>query len=191
MFASQLVEGRFLELDITYSGEIAKYDSSPLTMSLAKGILSPILKETVNFINAVALAKERGINIKEAKSTKEQEFVNLIEVGIKTDKETRKICGTLSSNKQPRIVKIDEYYVEAVPEGEMIFLQNWDKPGLIGNLGSLMGKQNINIAAMTFGRDKRGGKAISVLNVDSPITADLLDKIRKIENVLGVKVIRG
>lgn len=190
MFASQLVEGRFLELDITYSGEIAKYDSSPLTMSLAKGILSPILKETVNFVNAVSLAKERGINIKEAKSTKEQEFVNLIEVGIKTDKETRKICGTLSSNKQPRIVKIDEYYVEAIPEGEMIFLQNWDKPGLIGNLGSLMGKQGINIAAMTFGRDKRGGKAISVLNVDSPITADILDKIRKIENVLGVKVIR-
>lgn len=191
MFASQLIEGRFLELDITYSGEIAKYDSSPLTMSLAKGLLSPILKETVNFINAVALAKERGINIKEAKSTKEQEFVNLIEVSIKTDKESRKICGTLSANKQPRLVKIDEYYLEAIPEGEMIFLQNWDKPGLIGNLGSLMGKESINIAAMTFGRDVRGGKAISVLNVDSPITPGILEKIRKIENVLGVKVIRA
>jgi D-3-phosphoglycerate dehydrogenase len=190
MFAGQLVEGGFRELSITYSGEISKYDLSPLTMSLAKGILSPILKETVNFINALPLAKERGIEIKESKSAREREFVTLLELQIKTDKESKRIWGTLSSNKQARVVKIDEYYVELYPVGEMIFLQNWDRPGLIGSLGTLLGKQGINIAAMTFGRDKPGGKAISVLNVDSPISPALLEQIRKLENVLTAKIIR-
>lgn len=189
-FSAQLVEGRFLELNIVYSGDIIQYDTSPLTMALAKGILYPILKETVNFINAVSLAKERGIKIQEAKSSKEGEFVNLIQLEIKTDKETRKIFGTLSSNKQPRIVKVDEYYVELSPVGEMIFIQNQDKPGVIGNLGTLMGKHNINIAAMTFGRNKPGGRAISILNVDTPISVEILEKIKKTENILSVKIIK-
>jgi D-3-phosphoglycerate dehydrogenase len=189
-FSSQLVEGRFQELHITYSGDIVQYDLGPLTMSLVKGVLSPILKETVNFVNAISLARERGIKISEAKSTNEEEFVNLIQLEIKTDQECRIISGTLSSNKQPRIVKIDDYYVELSPVGEMIFIQNWDKPGIIGNLGTVLGEHKINIAAMTFGRDKPGGKAISVLNVDSAISSDILEKIKKTENVLGVKVIK-
>ncbi len=190
MFSGQLAEGRFQELSISYSGEIVQYDLSPLTMSLVKGILSPILKETVNFINAVALAKARGIKISEAKSSKEAEFVNLIQLEIKTDKETKIISGTLSSNKQPRIVKVDGYYLEVSPVGEMIFIQNWDRPGIIGNLGTLLGKHNINIAAMTFGREKPGGRAISILNVDTPVSAEILDKIKKIENILSAKVVK-
>ena len=188
-FLAQLAQGRYQELNINYSGEIVKHDLSPLTMSLVKGVLSPILKETVNFINATALAKERGIQVKESKLSKEAEFVNLVQLEIKTDKETRRIAGTLASNKQPRIVKIEDYYVEATPAGEMLVIQNLDKPGIIGNLGTLLGKHNINIAAMTFGREKPGGEAISLLNVDSPITADILDKIKKTENILSVKVI--
>ncbi|MFA5156899.1 MAG: phosphoglycerate dehydrogenase [Candidatus Omnitrophota bacterium] len=190
IFSGQLVEGRFQELSITYSGEIIQYNLSPLTMALVKGILSPILKETVNFINAVSLARERGINVRESKSSKEGEFVNLIQLEIRTDKETKKIAGTLSANKQPRIVKIDESYMEVTPVGEMIVMQNWDRPGIIGSLGTLMGKHNINIAAMTFGRRERGGKATSVLNVDSPISPEVLESIRKTENVLEVKIIR-
>jgi len=190
LFSSQLIEGRFQELHITYSGDIVQYDLGPLTMSLVKGVLSPVLKETVNFVNAISLARERGIKISEAKSSNEEEFVNLVQLEIQTDQETKVISGTLSSNKQPRIVKIDGYYVELYPTGDMIFIQNWDKPGIIGNLGTLLGKHNINIAAMTFGRDKPGGKAISVLNVDSPISSELLEKIRKAENILGVKIIK-
>jgi D-3-phosphoglycerate dehydrogenase len=72
----------------------------------------------------------------------------------------------------------------------MLFVNNWDRPGLIGNLGTLMGKHNINIAAMTFGRDEPGGKAISVLNIDSPATPEVLEKVRKTENIIAVKVIK-
>ncbi|MEK6727487.1 MAG: phosphoglycerate dehydrogenase [Candidatus Omnitrophota bacterium] len=189
-FSSQLIEGRISALNITYSGDIIQHDLTPLTLALAKGVLSPILQETVNFINAVSLAKERGIKINEAKSSKEEEFVTLIQLEIKTDKEIKRISGTLSSNKQPRIVKIDEYYVELAPVGEMIFIKNWDKPGIIGNLGTLLGEHNINIAAMTFGRDKPGGKSISVLNVDSPVSSGIQEKIKKLENILTAKLIR-
>jgi D-3-phosphoglycerate dehydrogenase len=189
-FSSQLVEGRLAEINISYSGEITKHEVAPLTLALVKGVLSPMLQETVNFINAVSLAKERGIKINESKSSREEEFLTLIQLELKTDKENRKISGTLSSNKQPRIVKIDEYYVELYPLGELVFIQNLDKPGLIGNLGTLFGKHNINIAAMTFGRDKPHGKAISVLNVDSPVSSDLLEKIKKLENILSVKIVR-
>jgi D-3-phosphoglycerate dehydrogenase len=190
MFSAQLVEGRFQELVINYSGQITKYDLSSVTMALAKGVLTPILKETVNFVNGVSLLKERGIKLRESKSAQEGEFVNLIQLEIKTDKETKSVCGTLSSNKQPRIVKIDDYYLELYPIGEMVFIRNWDKPGLIGSLGTFMGKNGINIAAMTFGRDKPGGKAISVLNVDSQVSPEILDKIRELENILTVKIIR-
>lgn len=190
MFTAQFVEGRFQEITITYSGEITAHNLTPVTMSIVKGVLSPILKETVNFVNAVSLAKERGIRLRESKSLQEGEFVNLIELEIKTDKETKAVAGTLAANKQPRIVKIDEYYVELSPVGEMVFIQNWDKPGLVGSLGTLLGKLNINIAAMTFGRDRPDGKAINVLNVDSPISPDILEKVRKLENILIAKVIR-
>jgi len=190
MFAAQLVEGRFQELRISYSGDIIKHDLTPLTLALVKGALSPSLQETVNFINATNLAKERGISIKEVKSTKEAEFATLIQLEIITDKESRVVCGTLSANKQPRIVKIDDYYVEVSPLGEMIMIQNLDKPGIIGNLGTLLGKCNINIAAMTFGREKLGGKAISILNVDAPVSGELLDKVKKLENILAVKTIK-
>ncbi len=188
-FLAQLVEGRFQEVNISYSGEIIRHDLSPLTMALVKGILYPILKETVNFINATSLAGDRGIKIKESKLTREAEFVNLIQLEIKTDKESRKIAGTLSANKQPRIVKIDDYYVESTPAGDMLVIKNKDKPGIIGNLGTLMAKHKINIAAMTFGREKPGGIAISLLNVDSQVSQELLEKIRKTENILAAKVI--
>ena len=189
-FASQLAEGRTQELNITYGGDIIQHDLTSLTMALVKGVLYPIMQETVNFVNAVSLAKGRGIKINEVKSSKEEEFVNLIQLEIKTDKETRKILGTLSSNKQPRIVKIDEYYLDLSPVGVMIFIRNLDKPGLIGSLGTFLGKQNVNIATMTFGRDKPGGRAISVLNVDSPIPLDMQEQIKKLENILTVKVIK-
>ncbi|MFH1199297.1 MAG: phosphoglycerate dehydrogenase [Candidatus Omnitrophota bacterium] len=189
-FSAQLAEGRYQEINISYSGDIAKHNLSPVTMALIKGTLSPILNETVNFINAASLAKERGIKVSESKSLKEEEFVNLVKLELKTDQESRKVFGTLSSNKQPRIVKIDEYYLEFYPTEELLYIQNWDKPGLIGSLGTTLGQGGINIAAMTFGRDKPGGKAVSVLNIDSPVSSGLMDKLRKLENILTVKGIK-
>ncbi|MCM8770690.1 MAG: phosphoglycerate dehydrogenase [Candidatus Omnitrophica bacterium] len=189
-FGCQLSEGRIQEVKITYTGEISQQDVSPLVLALVKGLLTPILQDTVNFINALRLAKERGIRIEEVRLSKEEEFVNLISLEIKTDKGIYSLSGTLSSNKQPRIVKINDYYVEIAPQGVMLIVHNWDRPGIIGNIGTLLGRHNINIAAMTFGREKPGGRAITVLNVDNPLSEEILQNIKKLENILSVKVIK-
>ncbi|MDD5044259.1 MAG: phosphoglycerate dehydrogenase [Candidatus Omnitrophica bacterium] len=189
-FACQLIEGRLQEVKIIYSGDIIQQDIAPIAMALVKGLLTPILRDSVNYINAITLAKERGIKLEEVRLAQEEEFVNLITLDIKTDKGGYSVSGTLSSNKKPRIVKIEGYYVETAPAGSMLVTYNLDKPGIIGNLGALLGKYNINIAAMTFGREKQGGKAITVLNVDSPISEEILEKIKKLENILSVKVIK-
>ena len=189
-FGGQLAEGRLKELSITYSGDLAKYNLTPITLAIIKGVLFPVLKETVNFINSVSIAKERGVKIKEAKAASEEEFLNMIKLEIKTDKDIRVVYGTLSSNNQPRVIKIDDYYVEVSPIGEMLMIRNLDRPGIIGNLGTLLGKHNINIAAMSFGRKTPGGEAVSILNVDSDISLDILEKIKKLENILAVKIVK-
>lgn len=189
-FASQLIEGRISELEVAFVGDITKYDTTSLSMAIVRGMLYPVLKETVNFINAIPLANSRGIEIKETKSSNIDEFVNLVTVTIKSDKETRSVSATLSANREPRIVKIDSFYVEASPVGNLVVMKNWDKPGFIGSMASLIGKNNINIAALVFGRKDPGGIAVSIMNVDSPISNEVLEQIKKLENILAVKLIK-
>jgi D-3-phosphoglycerate dehydrogenase len=189
-FTSQISEGAINEVNIVYSGDIAKHDTAPLTMALIKGLLSPILQDTVNFINSKALAKERGVRVTESKSMQSEEFVTLISLEVKTNKETHRIAGTLFTKTEPRIVKIDEFFVEAIPMGCMLIMHNWDKPGIIGGLGSVMGEYNINIAAMSFGREKQGGRALTVLNVDSCVSAEILEKVKKLKHILSAKTVQ-
>ncbi len=190
LLAGQILEGRIEQVTIVYSGAMAQYDIKPLNMALVKGLLYPSLQETVNFINSLSLANERGILIKEEKLAKEEDYSSLISLNVKTDKVSLVIAGTLFANNQPRIVKINDYYVEAEPKGHMLVINNYDKPGIIGTLGTLLGVNKINIARMTFGRQEPGGKSISVLNIDSPIGPDILSKIKKLENIYDVKQVK-
>jgi D-3-phosphoglycerate dehydrogenase len=190
LLSSQLVEGRVSQVNITYSGEVIQHDVTPLTLALVKGLLTPVLEETVNFVNSLNQAKARGIKVREAKSSSSEEFTNLISLDVITEKETRRVCGTLFSKNNPRIVKIDDFYVEAIPSGYMLFTKNWDKPGVIGALGTTLGEHNINIAGMTFGRLRPQGEAITVLNIDAPAPGEILKKIRELPNVLDVKFIK-
>jgi D-3-phosphoglycerate dehydrogenase len=189
-FTSQIAEGAITEVNIALSGDITRHDTAPLRMALMKGLLAPILQDTVNFINALALAKERGIRVTESKSMQAEEFVTLVSLEVKTSKETHRVAGTLFTKTEPRLVKIDEFFVEAIPVGCMLILHNWDKPGLIGSLGTLLGEHKINIAAMSFGREKQGGRALSVLNVDTCVSAEILEKVRKLNNILLVKAVQ-
>jgi len=189
-FAGQLINGRISEIQITYSGVVTQHKVAPLTLSLVNGLLTPILGESINFVNALDLAKERAINVQEVKSTKEEEFVNCLNVAVKTDKETFRIWGTLSGNNQPRIVKINSVYVEAAPNGDMLFINNNDKPGIVGAVGTILAEENINIAGITFGREARGGTAISVVNVDSAVSEKTIEKLKNTKDILFVKFLK-
>jgi D-3-phosphoglycerate dehydrogenase len=187
---SQLAEGHIKRVKVRYVGEILKYDLSPFTVSLMKGMLTPILQETVNFVNSLVIAKERGISIIESKTAEVQDFANLIEVEVETDKMKNSLMGTLFTKVDPRIVMINEFYVESVPEGYMLVISNNDVPGIIGQIGTLLGKNNINIAGMSFGRDKKGGRAVSILNIDSDVPKKVLDEMRKAKNINEVKLVK-
>ncbi len=188
-FASQIFEGAITEVTLECRGEASELNISPLTIAALKGLLTPILEETVNFVNAPFIAKERGIEVKETKSRDSGDYQSLIALKVKSPVSEIHIAGTLFSKKDPRIVKIDNFSVEIMPEGHMLVMNNNDKPGVIGNIGMLLGKNNINIARMHFGRETAGGRAISVVNIDSPVTVKLLKEIKKLPNILDVKVI--
>ena len=107
-----------------------------------------------------------------------------------SDKETFALLGTLTSNKQPRIVKINGVYVEAVPSGNMLYINNNDKPGIVGAVGTILADGQINIAGITLGRENTQGVAVSVVNVDNEIPEALIEKLRQTKNILFVKTIK-
>ena len=186
-FASQIFEGGATEITVEYRGEASEINVAPVTIAAIKGYLSPILLETVNFVNAPFIAKERGIEVKETKSADAGDYYSMISLRIKTKEKETYLAGTLFSRKDPRIIRINDFKVEIVPEGELLLIYNNDKPGVIGNLGTLLGGSKINIARMHFGRETAGGMAISVISIDSTPTPEIIAQIRKLPNILSVK----
>lgn len=187
---AQLLSGPVKEITLNYAGKIIEYDTNPITMAYIKGFLTSAVGEMVNYVNAAVIAEERGIKVVESKTSNVEEFTHLITAKTKVKTKTLSISGALFANNEPRIVKIDNYYVDAIPEGNIIFISNKDVPGIVGQVGSLLGKNNINIAAMTFGREKQGGRAISLCNVDSAVSSDVLSEIKKAENIYDARLIQ-
>lgn len=188
-FLSQNFEGGINEIIVEYRGGVAELVLEPITVAVLKGILTPILEETVNFVNAPLIAKERGIEVKEVTTDDAGDYHSMLVIKIKAGAKRSMVAGILHGKKDPRIITIDGFAVEVVPEGEMLVVSNNDKPGVIGDIGALLGKNNINIARMQFGREKEGGRAISVISADTPVSKKLLSEIKKLPNVLSVKQI--
>jgi D-3-phosphoglycerate dehydrogenase / 2-oxoglutarate reductase len=188
-FAAQINDSSITEVSIEMRGDASEINSAPITIAVLKGILTPILQETVNFVNAPFIAKERGIEVKEVKSKDSGDYQSLLAVRLKSPQQEIYVAGTLFSKKEPWILRVDNFNVEVVPEGVMLFMHNNDKPGVIGNIGNLLGQKGINIARMHFGRESAGGRAVSVVNIDAPADNELLAEIRKLPNILDVKVI--
>ncbi len=182
--------GSFLAQGLDGGIEVARLDLEPVTVAALKGILAPILEETVNFINAPSIAKERGIEVKETTTDDAGDYLSMLVITIKSGKKEYSVSGILHGKKEPRIIEVNDFVVEVVPEGEMLVIANNDKPGVIGNIGTMLARHRINIARMHFGRQKQGGRAISVVSVDTTVSRDILSKIRKLPNVLSLKQIR-
>lgn len=190
LLQSQLSEGHIVRLKIEYIGDIGSYDTAPITVACIKGMLQPFMGETVNYVNARVLAKERGIAIEVSKTERKGDFTNLISVETRTEKQELVIWGTIFAKSDLRIVKINRYHVEAHPSGYMLVIRNRDVPGVVGQIGTILGQNRINIAEMTFGREKPGGRAVTVLNVDSIIPKNVLEKIKHCKNIFDAKLIK-
>lgn len=185
-FEAQLVKGGIKEVLIEYSGDILEYDVAPVTVALIKGLLKPILKENINFINAPVIARERGIKVIESKSSEEKDYKSMISLTVKTSRQELFAAGAIFGRQDPRIVMIDKFILDVIPEGNMIVLYNYDKPGVIGNIGTTLGNNNINIARLHLSREQVDGQALVVLSTDSLLSNDVLKMLRELPNVISV-----
>lgn len=181
IFLANLEDEAVEELNISYAGDLTAVGVAPLTQNIVKGFLTRHLGTHVNNVNASYLAEKRGITIHENKTSATRGFTNLISVEIRTKSIARRVSGTLLNGLGPRIVKVDDYSMDVIPEGHLIFVHHQDQPGAIGRVGNLLAKNDVNIAAMQVGRIHVGGSAIMMLTIDRPLTQDELEQIREME----------
>lgn len=187
LLQTQLTEGNVNKVKIKYIGDVTEYDITPITMAIVRGLLSPILQETINYMSALLIAKNRGIEVAESKTSEIIDFANAIAVTVETNKGKNLVMGSLFTKTDPRIIRINNFYVDLIPRGHLVYISNRDLPGVVGAIGTILGENNINIAGMTFGRIKPGGDAITVLNIDSAPTSEVLRKLRDMKNINDVK----
>ena len=187
---------RIEQFKVSYEGEIgmagagAGKDTRLITVAMLKSFLS-WFTDGVNYVNAEAIAKKSGIKVTESKTEDVENFSSLISITLQTNGEFKKtVAGTLFGKDDPRIVKIDEYRVDASPSGYMLICSFLDKPKVIGPVCTILGDMGINIAGMQVGREETGGEAVMVLNVDGSVSEDTMEEIKKVENIFDVKLVK-
>lgn len=181
-------DGAVEEIEVEYTGELAKTEVPALTTAFVKGLLNPVLQESVNFVNAPALAEKRNINIKESKSRKIGFFSTAITATIKTNKGQHTIVGTLFDGKEPKIVQIDGYRIDFKPEGILLLMPHINKPNMIGQVATILGTAGININGMQVGVHDDNTNIMAVAVTDD-IPNNIMLQLRGIEGILDVKLI--
>lgn len=185
----QISQSNVNDVEIEYSGEIAKKDVSPISIAAQQGFLEPILDDPVNFVNAESMMEARGVKIKETKTEYSEDFVSLITVRVDGPEGPTEVAGTLFGKSDPTIVNINGYRVDAQPTKNMLIVHNVDKPGMVGKVGSLLGEFEVNIAGMHNGRETVGGEAIMVLNVDGKVSEEARDRILEVDGIKGAEYV--
>jgi len=185
---TQLSQGGIERVTVEYSGEVASLSVAPLTIAVLQGLLTPILEHPVNYVNAPIVAKERGIEVKEVKIYDAGDFTSLIRVRVEAGKVAHQVAGTLYHKKEARVVEIDQFKVEMIPEGHMLFIHNMDRPGVIGKVANVLGDRGMNIVRMQCALEKRGGDALLIIACDAEFPSDVLDQIKSNANILSVNV---
>ena len=181
-FAGQATRSAIREVTISYEGVCGELNCKPLTAVVLQGLLGPSM-EGINMVNAPTIAKDRDIHVREVRTDDAGAFHSRIEVTVTTENQTRSLAGTLFHDR-PRLVEIKGIPIDATLGRNMLYITNYDKPGLIGALGSLLGDAGINIATFNLGRAQAGGDAIALLEVDEAPPPAVLAKIQGLEHVI-------
>jgi D-3-phosphoglycerate dehydrogenase len=177
-------------LEVTYEGALADYDCRVLTLSILRGVLAPVVDEPVTFVNAPQLAEQRGISVREVKSSSARDYVNLISVRGDASGRPTQVAGTLyGKHDAPRIVGLDEHIVDLPPSSHMLVVRNADVPGMIGTVGTILGRAGVNIADMDVGRSPTGEAAMMAISTSEPVPGAVVDEIRACDGVLDAKAI--
>lgn len=173
-----LAEAPMRRLAVDYVGRVAEADTRVLTLAAVKGALTGVVHEPVSYVNAPAIARERGLEVSERRSPESQDYVNLVVVRASTEAGDVAVGGTLVGPRNAeRLVRVYDFDIDIAPADHMVFFRYEDRPGVIGAVGTILGEAGINIASMEVGRKEAGGLALMCLTVDSPIPPEVLDRI--------------
>ena len=175
---AQLSMGPVKKIDIDYEGDFSGLDLTPITTAILKGFLAPMVQDAVNFVNSPLIAKEMGIKVTESNSAESDHFINLITLKVVTTEMTNTVSGTIFGKRDPRIVQINNFGLELIPEGHLALIYNQDKPGAIGSIGTTLGLHKINISRMQVGQDQDGENNIIFLRTDTSIPDHVLEELR-------------
>jgi D-3-phosphoglycerate dehydrogenase/(S)-sulfolactate dehydrogenase len=188
--AAQLAPQGPSEVAVEVSGELAAIPMRPLAARALVGILRHFLETPVNEVNAPAIARERGIHVREARSAEPHDWASLVTVTVRGAAGETTVAGTVYGKREARIVRVGAFRVEAVPEGDVIVCENDDAPGVVGNLGTTLGAAGVNIARISLSRLEDRSGAFAFLNVDQAPTPEVLERVRRLPHVRTVKAIR-
>ena len=186
--ACSLADGAVKSLEVEYNGEIADVNTKMITTAVIRGLLNPILEDTVNYVNAPSLAKERNIQVKEVSNKEARNFANLITVTAQTDKKKVVVQGTLFG-EEGRIVRINGHRVDVDPHARLLICPHINRPGVIGKVGSIMGGANINISGMQVDKTEVEGTNIMVLSVDNDIPEEIMKQVTAIDGIFDAKLV--
>jgi D-3-phosphoglycerate dehydrogenase len=190
MLHAQMDRGAVRRVVLRYRGDVAKKNTKLLTACFAAGLLEHALVEGVNIVNAEMLARERGIEIVEQKSVEHGDFATVIHAEVETERKTYEAAGTLFGRQFLRLVRLGEFHLDAYLDGVLLIFSHQDVPGIIGSIGTIFGKHGVNIAAMTVGRERPGGQAIAVLNLDAEPSADAVKEVLEHPHITTASVVK-
>lgn len=182
-FAGQLTTSGLRRVEIEFLGDVSKLNCRPLSAVLLEGLLAPLM-ESVNMVNAPLIAKERNIEVTEARNERCVDYHTLVRLTVTTERQTRTVAGTLFGGDRPRIVEVNQVETEAELGEHVLYVINEDRPGFIGALGATLGDAGVNIASFHLGRAHAGGTAIAIINVDQAVDDALLEKVRSLPHVV-------
>jgi D-3-phosphoglycerate dehydrogenase len=186
-FQGQLCKGAIDQIEIEFAGEAAELNVAPLTLAVLKGLLESVT-DKVNMVNAPSLAQQRGIKVIESKSSRTRDFASSIATRV-TGCIDRTIVGALFHGGQPRIVRIDDFMLEAIPEGPTLLVHNHDRPGVVGTVGTVLGESGCNISRMQLALVRERAEAAMIVNVDSAPDAAVLERLRSLPHMISVQLV--
>ncbi|SNS10766.1 D-3-phosphoglycerate dehydrogenase [Anaerovirgula multivorans] len=186
----QLEKKPIEKIEVIYSGTVADMETSAVTLAILKGVFEPILKERVNYVNARLTAKNRGISVVESKQTVNGDYMNKVRINIITKEKTFTAAGTIFGKKDARIVEVNGFEFDATPTPYVLVANNTDKPGMIGQIGTLLGASKVNIATMQVSRNVKGQEAMMFLTVDSEVDKETLNMIGNVEGILKINLVK-
>jgi D-3-phosphoglycerate dehydrogenase len=186
-FLAQISDFAIEEVAIEYQGAIIEHGVEPITASVLKGVFTPIIGNRINIISARVIARERNVRVREVTNREAEDYVSLVGITISGGDRKNYVAGSIFGKKELRIVRFNDFPIEAAPSGNMLFIYNDDRPGVIGNIGTALSKKGVNIATMYLGRDAAGGRAVSLWQIDSTVTKEIVEEIAALSNIISVK----